>query len=185
VAVLDQKTSFQPISISPEDAETLATRSFQVEEIAGRIFGVPPFMVGATDKSTSWGTGLAEQKDGYVTFTLLPRMAAWEFAIKRQLLLPKERKTLFAGFVMEGILRASIEKRYAAYQVARNGGWISANEIRKLDNMNPLPAEIGDVYWRPANMMDAGQKISPQQTTVANDRAESLGIGGNGNGHRR
>jgi HK97 family phage portal protein len=180
VAILDQKTKFTPIAISPEDAQTIATRAFQVEEIAGRIFGVPPFMIGATDKTTSWGTGIAEQKEGYVTFSLLPRMTAWEYAIKRQLLQDREKAAFFAGFVMEGLLRASIEKRYAAYQIARQGGWISANEIRRLDNMNPLPADIGDQYWRPSNMVDAGQKISPEEQKVSAARAMALGLGGNG-----
>jgi hypothetical protein len=107
-------------------------------------------------------------------------MTAWEYAIKRQLLQDREKAAFFAGFVMEGLLRASIEKRYAAYQIARQGGWISANEIRRLDNMNPLPADIGDQYWRPSNMVDAGQKISSEEQKVSAARAMALGLGGNG-----
>ena len=165
IAVMDNETTYEAISVDPQDAETLGTRKFQVEEIAGRIFGVPPFMIGATEKSTSWGTGLEEQKDGYVTFSLLPRMVGWEQAIHRQLLTPAERSEFFVEFTLDGLLRASIEKRYEAFRVGREGGWLSANDIRRKDNFNPLPAEIGDVYWRPANMMDAGQKI--ESTTAA------------------
>lgn len=133
---------FQALTMNPEDAQLLETRVFHVEEIC-RWFRVPPFMVGHTEKSSSWGTGLEQQMIGFLTFSLRPYLTRIEQAIKQQLLTPVERLTLFAEFSLEGLLRADSAGRAALLSALGQNGFLTRNEGRALDNRPPLPG--GDV----------------------------------------
>ena len=133
---------FQGLTMNPEDAQLLETRVFHVEEIC-RWFRVPPFMVGHTEKSSSWGTGLEQQMIGFLTFSLRPYLTRIEQAIKQQLLTPVERLTLFAEFNLEGLLRADSAGRAALLSALGQNGYLTRNEGRALDNRPPLPG--GDV----------------------------------------
>lgn len=135
--VLEGGAEYQPLSINPEDAQMLETRAFHVEEIC-RWFRVPPFMVGHSEKSTSWGTGLEQQMIGFLTFALRPYLARVEQGIKKSLLAPTDRLKYFAEFSLEGLMRADSTGRAALYASAAQNGWMTRNEIRDLENRPPL-----------------------------------------------
>jgi hypothetical protein len=147
VAVLEQGLKWQQVGISPEEAQFLETREFQAEDVC-RWFRVPPHMVGLTSKATSWGSGIEEMNIGFLTYTLRPWLTRWLQAIKRDLILAPQ--SYFADFIVEHLLKGNIEARYNAYSIARQWGWMSVNEIRRLENLNPIPG--GDVYLTPLNM---------------------------------
>lgn len=150
VFTLEAGLKFKPITMNPEDAQLLETRSFAVEDIC-RWFRVPPFMVGHTEKSTSWGTGLEQQNIGFLTYALRPYLTRIEQAIKRQLIPRVQRGTLFAEFNLEGLLRADSQGRAALYSQAAQNGWMTRNEIRSKDNLPPLPG--GDQLTVQSNLV--------------------------------
>lgn len=127
------------LTLSSEDAQLLTTRAFQVEEIC-RIFGVPPHMVGHTDKATSWGSGIEQQAMGFVTYTLQRHLVAFEQEINHKLF---ARPQVFAEFVTAGLLRGDTKTRFEAYRIAlgRAGepAWMKPGEVRALENMPPAP----------------------------------------------
>ena len=157
IAVLEEGMSYKPISISPEQAQFLETRKFQIDEIA-RIFRVPPHMVGDLDKSSF--SNIEQQSLEFVKYTLSPWITRWEQTIHRSLLLPSEKLRYFARFNVEGLLRGDYQSRMNGYAVGRQNGWMSANDIRELENLDRIPAEAGgDLYLINGNMTklaDAG-----------------------------
>jgi HK97 family phage portal protein len=141
--LLDRGVSFKAITINPEDAQMLQSRAFSVEEIC-RIFGVPPFMVGHTEKTTSWGTGIEQQTIGFVQFTLRRRLKRIEQALEKQLLSPIDRQNgVRIEFNLEGLLRGDSKARADFYASALQNGWRTINEVRALENEPPV--EGGDV----------------------------------------
>lgn len=134
---------FEQLSINPEDAQMLESRRFSVEEIC-RFFGVPPHMIGHTEKSTSWGTGLEQQTLAFQKFTLRRRLKRIEQAVNKQLLTPAERsRGLYVEFNIEGLLRGDSASRSAFYQSGLTNGWLTINEVRERENLAPV--EGGDV----------------------------------------
>lgn len=160
VAVLEDGLEWQQVGLSNEDAQFLETREFQAEDVC-RWFRVPPHMVGLTSKSTSWGSGIEQMGIAFVTYTLLPWLTRWEQAIARDLIIATG--VYFASFVVEGLLRGETGSRYSAYATGRQWGWLSVNDIRRLENMNPI--ENGDVYLQPMNMTEAGEMAPPGSGT--------------------
>lgn len=150
VAVLEGGLKWQQVGISPEEAQFLGTREFQAEDVC-RWFRVPPHMVGLTSKATSWGSGIEQMAIGFLTYTLRPWLTRWTQAIKRDLILAPQ--TYFADFVVEALLRGDISSRYNAYAIGRQWGWLSVNEIRGYENLNPVTG--GDQYLTPLNMSPA------------------------------
>lgn len=159
VAVLEEGLEWQQIGISPEEAQFLQTREFQAEDVC-RWFRVPPHMVGLTSKATSWGSGIEEMTIGFLTYTLRPWLTRWKQAIRRDLILATD--TYFADFVVSELLRGDTSKRFNAYAIGRQWGWLSVNDIRRLENMNPV--ENGDIYLQPMNMTEAGWNEPLPQT---------------------
>ena len=157
VAVLEEGMKYTPISISPEQAQFLETRKFQINEIA-RIFRVPPHMVGDLEKSSF--SNIEQQSLEFVKYTLDPWVIRWEQSIMRTLLSSAEKKDYFVKFNLEGLLRGDYQSRMNGYAVARQNGWMSANDIRELENLDRIPAEDGgDLYLINGNMTklaDAG-----------------------------
>jgi HK97 family phage portal protein len=157
VAVLEEGMKYQPIGISPEQAQFLETRKFQINEIA-RIFRVPPHMVGDLEKSSF--SNIEQQSLEFVKYTLDPWVIRWEQAISRALLRTDEKKQLFAKFNVDGLLRGDYVSRMSGYATARQNGWMSANDIRELENLDRIPVELGgDLYLINGNMTklaDAG-----------------------------
>nr|WP_153417680.1 phage portal protein [Sinorhizobium medicae] len=141
--ILEGGTKIDVLSIKPEDAQMLESRGFSVEEVC-RFFGVPPFMVGHTQKVTSFGSGLEQQVLGFQKFTLRRRLKRIEQALEKQLLTPAERAAgLTIEFNLEGLLRGDSTARAAFYQSALANGWMTINEVREKENLPRV--EGGDV----------------------------------------
>ena len=144
IAVLEEGLKYQPIGISPDQAQFLETRKFQLNEIA-RIFRVPPHMVGDLEKSSF--SNIEQQSLEFVKYTLEPWLMRWEQAMSRRLFTEREKESYFIRFNVEGLLRGDYESRMNGYAVARQNGWMSANDIRELENLDRIPAELGgDLY---------------------------------------
>lgn len=141
------------LTMSAEDSQLITTRGFQVEEIC-RVFGVPPFMIGHTEKTTSWGSGVEQMSIGFVKYTLQRHLVAIEQEINHKLFKTSRN---FCEFVTAGLERGDLKGRFEAYRIAlgRAGepAWISANEIRRLENMPADPAF--------ENQMPAQQQAEP------------------------
>lgn len=163
VMPLPDGAKFVALGMNPEDAQLLQTRAFHVEEIC-RWFRVPPFMVGHTEKSSSWGTGLEQQMIGFLTFSLRPYLTRIEQAIKKQLIKPGDRGSYYAEFNLEGLLRADSHGRAALLSALGQNGFITRNEGRARDNLKPLPG--GDTLTVQSNMIPLdkiGQTDQPAQ----------------------
>ena len=181
---------YTPISISPEQAQFLETRKFQINEIA-RIFRVPPHMVGDLEKSSF--SNIEQQSLEFVKYTLDPWVIRWEQSIQRTLLTPEEKKQYFVKFNVEGLLRGDYQSRMNGYATARQNGWMSANDIRELENLDRIPTEYGgDLYLINGNMLPldkagafASGNNGKEEDSVENK--EVLGMekqSGTGNGDR-
>lgn len=154
--VLDSGLKYQQLTIPPEDAQFLESRSFQVSEIA-RMFGVPPHMLMDTDKATSWGTGIEQQSIGFLVFTLRP----WLVRVEQRFTEILKPEPVYAQFTVEGLLRSDSAARAAFYREMWSLGVLSTNEIRALEEMPPVPG--GDVRYRPLNMGELGSTDDNQQ----------------------
>ena len=151
IAVLEEGMKYTPIAISPEQAQFLETRKFQINEIA-RIFRVPPHMVGDLEKSSF--SNIEQQSLEFVKYTLDPWVIRWEQSIMRSLLTPEEKKTFYVKFNLEGLLRGDYQSRMNGYAIGRQNGWMSANDIRELENLDRIPTEEGgDLYLINGNML--------------------------------
>lgn len=124
------------IGVNPKDAQLLESRNFSVQEIC-RWFRVPPWMVGHTEKSTSWGTGIEQQLIGFLTFTLRPWLTRIEQAINKELLSPTDRLRYYAEFSIEGLLRADSAGRSEFYSKMVNNGLMTRDEVRVKENLTP------------------------------------------------
>lgn len=170
IAVLEEGMKYTPIGISPEQAQFLETRKFQINEIA-RIFRVPPHMVGDLEKSSF--SNIEQQSLEFVKYTLEPWLVRWEQSIQRTLFSPEEKKRYFAKFNVEGLLRGDYASRMTGYATARQNGWMSANDIRELENMDRIPAEEGgDLYLINGNMLPLGNAGAFANTEVSDDGKE-------------
>ena len=146
-AILENGVKWEQVGMSNEDAQFLATRGLQIEETA-RWFGVPLHRIGHTQGVTSWGTGIEQFTLGYIKFTLLGWVRRLEGSIKRDLIL--DPKTFYAAFLMDHLMRGDITSRFSAYRIAVTTGWMSRNEVRRLEDMNS--ADGLDEYLVPQNM---------------------------------
>ena len=157
VAVLEEGMKFQSIGIPPEQAQFLETRKFQLNEIA-RIFRIPPHMIGDLEKSSF--SNIEQQSLEFVMYTLDPWVVRWEQAIQRALFTENEKRQYFVKFNVDGLLRGDYQSRMNGYAVGRQNGWLSANDIRELENLNRIPEDLGgDLYLINGNMTklkDAG-----------------------------
>jgi HK97 family phage portal protein len=180
VAVLEEGMKYTPISISPEQAQFLETRKFQINEIA-RIFRIPPHMVGDLEKSSF--SNIEQQSLEFVKYTLDPWVIRWEQSLMRALLSNDEKKEYFIKFNLEGLLRGDYESRMKGYSIGRQNGWMSANDIRELENLDRISREDGgDLYLVNGNMLplrDAGayaNKENIQKEEDSNEEQEVLGV---------
>ena len=157
VAVLEEGMKFSAIGIPPEQAQFLQTRKFQLTEIA-RIFRVPPHMIGELERASF--SNIEQQSLEFVKYTLDPWVVRWEQSLQQSLILPGEKPGLFVRFNLSGLLRGDYQSRMTGYATARQNGWMSANDIRELEDMNHISAEEGgDLYLVNGNMLplkDAG-----------------------------
>lgn len=152
VAVLDSGASFQPVAMPYKDSQFLESRMFQVTEVA-RMFGVPPFLLMATEKSTSWGTGLEQQAQGFVTWDLAPTwLTPTEQRVTKELL----PKTVYAKYALGGLLRGDSSARATFYRAMRDSGAYSANDILALEDLPPIAGPEGDMRLQPLYMAPLG-----------------------------
>lgn len=190
VAVLEEGMKYTPISISPEQAQFLETRKFQINEIA-RIFRVPPHMVGDLEKSSF--SNIEQQSLEFVKYTLDPWVSRWEQSMVRSLLTVEEKKQYFIKFNVDGLLRGDYQSRMNGYAIGRQNGWMSANDIRELENLDRIPEELGgDLYLINGNMTKlqdagifAGQATENGKENSEDENEEVLEVeepGGDGNG---
>ena len=144
IAVLEEGLKYTPIAISPEQAQFLETRKFQINEIA-RIFRVPPHMLADLEKSSF--SNIEQQSLEFVKYTLDPWVIRWEQAMNKSLLLESEKREVFTKFNVDGLLRGDYASRMTGYATARQNGWMSANDIRQLENLDRISTELGgDLY---------------------------------------
>lgn len=157
--LLDRGMTWTQLDMSPEDAQMLESRGFSVEEIC-RIFGVPPHMVGHSEKSTSWGTGIEQQTLGFVKFSLRRRLKRIEQALEKQLLSKAERDAgVRIEFNLEGLLRGDSAGRSSFYQTMTQMGAMTINEVRALENLPPVPGgEVPRMQMQNVPITDAGQE---------------------------
>ncbi len=175
VAVLEEGMKYTPISISPEQAQFLETRKFQIDEIA-RIFRVPPHMVGDLEKSSF--SNIEQQSLEFVKYTLDPWVSRWEQNLVRSLLTTDEKKKYFIKFNVDGLLRGDYQSRMNGYATARQNGWMSANDIRELENLDRISAEEGgDLYLINGNMLplkNAGAFANTDETKEEENEDEEV-----------
>lgn len=153
-AIFEAGMDAMGIGIDPKDAQLLESRAFSVEEIC-RWFRVPPFMVGHSEKSTSWGTGIEQQQIGFLQFTLRPWLTRVEQAINTMLLTPADQARYYAEFNVDGLLRGDSAARREMYASATQNGWMSRNEVRAKENMPPIDG--GDTYTVQTNLIPIDQ----------------------------
>ncbi len=157
VAVLEEGMKYQQIGIPPEEAQFLETRKFQINEIA-RLYRIPPHMVGDLDKSSF--SNIEQQSLEFVKYTLDPWVIRWEQSLQKALFSQSEKSKYFIKFNVDGLLRGDYQSRMSGYATGRQNGWFSANDIREMENMNPITDEEGgNLYLINGNMTklkDAG-----------------------------
>lgn len=151
MAILEEGMDVSTVGVPPEDAQFLETRKFQLNDIC-RIYRVPPHMVADLDKATF--SNIEHQSLDFVVHSLRPWLVRSEQATRRDLIAPNERRSIFSEYLVDGLLRGDTQSRYASYAVGRQNGWLSANDIRRQENMNPIAG--GDEYLVPLNMIPAG-----------------------------
>jgi HK97 family phage portal protein len=154
-AVIEEGMTISQLSLTANDSQFLETRQFQRSEIAG-WFHVPPHMIGDTEKSTSWGTGIEQQQIGFVTLTLAPDLVNWEQRLALDLLSDADRERFFFKFNTNALMRGDSASRGMFYRVMREVGAYSANDIRALEDMNPIAGTDGDTYLQPTNLAPIG-----------------------------
>ena len=175
IAVLEEGMKYQQIGIPPEEAQFLETRKFQINEIA-RLYRIPPHMVGDLDKSSF--SNIEQQSLEFVKYTLDPWVIRWEQSLQRSLLLPGEKGKYFIKLNVDGLLRGDYQSRMNGYAVGRQNGWFSANDIREMENMNPIPDEEGGnlylINGAMTKLADAGafaKTDTGQQNTPAQENS--------------
>lgn len=179
IAVLEEGMKYQQIGIPPEEAQFLETRKFQINEIA-RLYRIPPHMVGDLDKSSF--SNIEQQSLEFVKYTLDPWVIRWEQSLQRSLFLPGEKGKYFIKLNVDGLLRGDYQSRMNGYAVGRQNGWFSANDIREMENMNPIPDEEGGnlylINGAMTKLADAGafaKTDTGQQNTPAQENSGKRG----------
>lgn len=157
--ILEEGMKWQQIGINPDDAQFLESRKFSVTEIA-RMFNIPPHFLRDLERATF--SNIEQQAIEFVVYSLRPWCVRLEQRLKIELLSPQDRVTHFIKFNVDGLLRGDIASRYNAYHVAKQDGWINADEIRELEDLNPIPGGKGQDYWQPVNMGVVGKMPQPQ-----------------------
>jgi HK97 family phage portal protein len=151
-AILEEGLEFQEIGLAPEAAQFLETRKFQNTEIA-RFYRIPPHMLADLERATF--SNIEHQSLEFVIHTMRPWLVRWEQELNRTVIAEGERGEIFVEFLVDGLLRGDIANRYTAYAQGRQNGWLSANDIREKENMNPVAG--GDVLLVPLNMIPASE----------------------------
>jgi HK97 family phage portal protein len=173
VAVLPTGMDIKSVGVTAKDAELLDARKFSRIEIAS-LFDVPPHLIGDTEKTATYAS-VEQFNISFATYCILPRLILWEQAIIRSLLFCSE--TVFPKFSMGALLRGDTADRFAAYQIAVQNGWMSQNDVRIEEDLNPIAD--GDNYWRPLAWARLGDvhtsvQLPPAETAEPGQKAAQL-----------
>jgi HK97 family phage portal protein len=168
--ILNSDMEYRQLTINPDDAQMLESRGFSVEEIC-RFFGVPPHMIGHTEKASSWGTGIEQMTLGFVKFALRRRLKRIEQALEKQLLSPVERANgMRIEFNLEGLLRGDSQNRATFYASGLQNGWFTINEVRAYENMPPVDGgEVPRMQMQNVPITEAGQQPSPRAAAASQE----------------
>jgi hypothetical protein len=150
--VLEEGMKWRTTGIEPEKAQALEVQKYTVDDCS-RIFNIPPHKLGSMDRATF--SNIEEQNIDFLTSTMLYWFRKWEQECNYKLFMPSEQGRLFCEILVEGLLRGKTLSRYQAYNIGRNAGFLSANDIREKENMNSIGPD-GDIYLEPLNMKPAG-----------------------------
>lgn len=165
--ILEEGMEIADLAMSAQDAQWIEARKFSRSDIA-MFFGVPPHMIGDTEKSTSWGTGIEQQTQGFLTFTAEDDLTMWEEAIDRDLI-ADPRSTLYVRFNRAALVKGDLKSRTSSYVSALQWGWMNPDEIRALEDMNPREDGLGGSYYDPPNTAGGG---SPAPEHDEKDKTE-------------
>jgi HK97 family phage portal protein len=157
--ILEEGMEVKPLAMTAEDAQWIESRKFSRSEIA-MFFGVPPHMIGDTEKSTSWGSGIEEQKDGFVAFTLEDHLVTWEETIARDLITDP---AMYVRFNRAALVRGNLKARMESHALSLQWGILSPNEVRALEDRNPREDGKGDKYYDPPNTAGGAKKGSDSE----------------------
>lgn len=161
VAILEEGMSFTRISMPNNEAQFLETRKFQVSEIC-RIYRVPPHMIADLEHATF--SNIEHQSIDFAVHCIRPWLVRIEQSINRSLFTEKEKGHFYCQFNLDGLMRGSYKERMEGYSIARQNGWMSANDIRALENQNPIPKEDGgDALLVNGNMIPISLAMQPRQ----------------------
>jgi HK97 family phage portal protein len=163
--ILEDGLKYKEVTMKLSDAQFIESKRFTKEEIAS-LYRVPLHLI--QDLSRSTNNNIEHQSLEFIMYTMLPHFKRWEENLNLQLLTPEKRKNgLYLEFKLDGLLRGDAKTRADAYAVGRQWGWLSVNDIRRLENMNDIGTK-GDIYLTPANMYEAGKEPSKEQQKAAN-----------------
>ena len=170
--VLEEGMKWTKTGVEPGKAQALEVQKYTVDDCA-RIFNIPPHKLASMERATF--SNIEEQNIDFVTSTMFYWFRKWEAECNYKLFMPGERDQLFCEILIDGLLRGDIESRYTAYNIGRNAGFLSVDDIREKENMNPLPAGRGDIYLEPLNMKQAGTADpSPAEPDAPSDSDDAL-----------
>jgi hypothetical protein len=152
VQILEEGMKWNQVGVDPSQAQALDVQKWTVDDCS-RIFNIPPHKLGSLDRATF--SNIEEQNIDFVASTMLYWFRKWELEVNYKLFSTAERKNMFCEILADGLLRGKLQQRYQAFATARQWGWVSVNDIRRSENMNPIGPE-GDIYLEPLNMKPAG-----------------------------
>jgi HK97 family phage portal protein len=161
--ILEEGMDTAPLAMTSEDAQWIESRKFTRTDIA-MFFGVPPHMIGDTEKSTSWGTGIDSQTQGFVTFSAEDDLTTWEETINRDLIADNDND-IYARFNRASLVKGDIKVRWEAHAKALQWGIMSPNEVRALEDLNPRAD--GDIYYPPPNTAGDSKKDDGDEPAAA------------------
>lgn len=164
MAILEEGMEWQKLGLSAEEAQIMQSRKFQIEEIA-RGLRVPGHKVGLLDKATF--SNIEHQNLEFIVFTLMGHARRFEYTVVRDLLSEQERGILEPKYNFNSLSRGDIKTRSEAYAIGRQWGWLSADDIRELEDQDPLPDGQGKIYLIPLNMVDAKRAQDVQDAGAA------------------
>lgn len=150
--ILEEGMKYNPIGVNPEQAQSLEVQKYTVDDCA-RIFNIPPHKIASMERATF--SNIEEQNLDFVSSTMMYWFSTWEAECDYKMFMPTERGRLFCEILAEGLLRGKAEQRNKGYAAGRQWGWLSVNDIRRLENLNTIGPE-GDIYLEPLNMKPAG-----------------------------
>lgn len=159
--ILEEGMEVKPLAMTAEDAQWIESRKFSRSEIA-MFFGVPPHMIGDTEKSTSWGTGIEQQSQGFVAYTLEDHLTTWEQTIARDLFGEKDDQ-LYARFNRAALVRGDLKARMEAHAIGLQWGIYNPDEVRAIEDLNPRSDGRGDKYYDPPNTAGGVKKGSDSE----------------------